>query len=274
MANIVILTTVYGIVAVPCQAFAAWLNRDADSRFYSVIGRMVADPKLFTDYFSLTADPHARVNWLSIVLLPIWLVGYSFADAGVAIASAAACKGERPNFSRSLAGALRVWPAVAGTNLLLSILSVAVLVPALVLARPIAASYVATPVITAVLFAATVPLWSYAATAAALDSKRPGRAVRDGWLMATVRGMRLRTLAIGAGFITLFSFEVLISDAVVGVFMNATHAPIASFIADGIFSLLTGLLNSVLMVVLYLDARNRIDLLQEAPAARENSQRQ
>ena len=87
--------------------------------------------------------------------------------------------------------------------------------------------------------------------------------------MATVRGMRLRTAAIAAGFLALFSFEWL----VVGVLTNVTHAQIVS-IAGPTLSLLTGLLNSVLMVVFYLDARNRVGLLQEASAARENSQRQ
>ena len=88
------------------------------------------------------------------------------------------------------------------------------------------------------------------------------------------RGVRGRSFVFGTAFIAFSVVEEFISAAVCGVLSDVTHSTWLSFVALDVTSLLALIFTTALAVVYFLDARNRVGLIQEASAARENSQAQ
>jgi hypothetical protein len=126
----------------------------------------------------------------------------------------------------------------------------------------------------AVVAAWMIPLVNCTTTAAALYAVRPFRSLREAWTMTMSRGLRGRSFAFGAAIIAFTVVEEFISLAVCGALSDVTHSRWLSFVVLDVTTLLALIFTTALAVVFYLDARNRVGLIQEALAERENSRAQ
>ena len=92
--------------------------------------------------------------------------------------------------------------------------------------------------------------------------------------MTMSRGRRARSLAFGSAFLALTFALEFIGIVVCGVLTDITHTPWLSIVASETVALLEWIFIMALAVVFYLDARNRIGLIQDTLVNRENSQSQ
>src|SRR5471030_2752433 len=67
IANLLLLTAIVGVVEVPARALIDWMSRGGLSRSFVIDGRIIADPRLLADYFTLIRDPNPHVNWPVLV---------------------------------------------------------------------------------------------------------------------------------------------------------------------------------------------------------------
>jgi hypothetical protein len=109
---------------------------------------------------------------------------------------------------------------------------------------------------------------------AALYPIRPFRALREAWSMTMSRGLRGRSLAFGAAFLALILVQEFFRLIVCGFLSDVTHLPWLSFVASDALTLLALIFGMALAVVYYLDARNRVAILQDPLANQENSRSQ
>jgi hypothetical protein len=295
VAQLLPLAAIIGLVAVPIRAIGDWLDRDSLNRSFGAYGKIVADPRLLASFFTLTRDPHAHpFNWSSPLWSVVALIPLSLAIAAASIASQESMNGGRPTLGAAYRTALRRLAPVIGAVILALAAYLAGIVAVVIVAFVLwfvwllilAVGGAATenaPVagITATLLflaAATVvwiiPLANCTTTGAALYAVRPFRALREAWTMTMSRGVRGRSLAFGAALVALTLAQVFIRIAVCGFLSDVTHTPWISFVASDAITLLSLILGVALAVVFYLDARNRIGLIQDPLAKRENSQSQ
>ncbi|HEY7982196.1 MAG TPA: hypothetical protein VID19_12005 [Candidatus Eremiobacteraceae bacterium] len=293
IANLLPLAAIVGLVDVPIRAIADWLDRAALSRSYGAYGKIVADPRLLASFLTLTRDPHAHpFNWWTLLWTLVALFPLSLAVAAASIASQEFLRGDTPKLGAVYRSAIgRLGPVIGATMLALATYLVAIL--AVVIALFIfwfvwlfivavaggPANTVPVAGITAMMFfffaAAMVwiiPLTYCTTTGAALNAIRPFLAWREAWAMTMVRGLRARSLAFGAALLALVLVQEFIRLAVCGFLLDVTHVPLISFVISDAISLLALLIGMALAVVFYLDARNRVDLIQDPLAAQENSQ--
>jgi hypothetical protein len=294
IANLLPLAAIVGLVEVPARAILDWVNRDSFNHSFGALGRIVADPKLLPEYAALTRDPHPYNPWI----VPLWLLArllpVSVATAAAAIASGKFLTGERLLLGPAYRFALRRLAPVIGATILATAMYAAAFAAVFLIAvvvllawflilsiggRPSVDSNVSVVTMLtisslAVLVAWMIPLASCTTTGAALYAVRPFQALREAWTMTMSRGLRGRSLALGAAFVAFTVVQDFISLVWCGVLSDITHSPWLSFVASDAISLLALIFGTVLAVVFYLDARNRIGFIQDPFAEQENSRSQ
>jgi hypothetical protein len=295
ITNLLPLAAIIGLVDVPVRAITDWLDRDTWNRYFGALGKIVEDPRLLPYFFDLIRDPHATaVNWP----FQLWIVASQFplvlAFTAASIASLEFLKGESPRVGTAYRTAIRRLAPVIGATILVWALYIAGVVAVIIAALGLwfawllilkagFGAFASTPVV--VLTAGLVvtvgaaiglitPLANCTFAGAALYVVRPIRALREGWTMTMSRGLRGRSLALGAAIIAIDMVQEIISSAVSGVLSNITHSPWLALVVRDALSLVALTFWTVLAVVFYLDARNRTGLIQDPLAERENSQAQ
>lgn len=295
IANLLPLAAIVGLVHVPVRAVTDWLDRDQWVRYFGALGKIVEDPRLLPYFFALIRDPHpTSFNWPFM----LWIIAAQFplslAFAAASIASLEFLDGGRPRVGTTYRTAVNRFAPLVGTSILVWALYIAgviaVVIAGLLLwfawflifkagGGAIASAPVA--VLTAGLFVTTgaatgliTPLANCTFAGTALYVVRPFRTLREAWTMTMSRGLRGRSLAFGAAIIAIWTVQEIISTAVSGVLSNITHSPWLSLIVRDAIWLVESTFFTVLAVVFYLDARNRIALVQDPLADRENSQAQ
>jgi hypothetical protein len=295
IANILPLVAIVGLVTVPIRAIGDWLDRDALNQSFSVDGKIVADPRLIANYFTLIRDPHAHSTfwsgqlWFFASLFPL-----SLAIAAASIATQIFLNGEKAELGAAYRSALRrLGPIFGATILAWAAYLAAIIADILVViafwsiwfvvlkiagggtsAAPLAgiAAMMFSLFVAAIVW--IIPLGSCTTTGAALYGIRPQRAIREAWEMTMSRGLRVRTLAFGAAFLALTVVQEFFRLVVCGLLSDVTHSTWLAFVASGAITLLALIIGMALAVVFYLDARNRVGLVQDPLAKRENSQSQ
>lgn len=295
IANLLPLVAIVGIVAVPVRAIADWISRDALTRYFGAEGRIVADPRLFTNFLDLIRDPDPHsFNWPSQIWLVASLFPMSLAIAAASIASLTFLNGERPALGAAYRFAIRRLAPVVGASMLSwGVFVVGIVVVVIVLVAFIfvwlltvkpeggAIAGVTLIVFTAAMIlsifaviASITPLANCTFAGAALYTIRPFTALREAWTMTMSRGLRGRTFALGAGLFAVTLAQGFIALALCGFLSNVTHSPWLSFVANDAITLLTLIFSAALAVVFYLDARNRVGFIQDPLAEQENSRSQ
>jgi hypothetical protein len=292
VANLLPLAAIVGLVAVPTRAVADWMDRDALSRSFGAEGKIVVDPRLLVNYFTLIRDPHAHsFNWPALLWVVASLLPLSLAVAAASIASQAFLNGERPELGAAYRSAIRRLAPVIGASMLVwaaylagivavfiavSILWIAWVAILTIVGGTVTSSQIV--VLTAVLglavvaaFAWLAPLGNCTFAGAALHMTRPFRALREAWTMTMSRGLRGRSLALGAAVLALAVAQQFIRLTLCGFLSDVTHWLWLSFVASDAITLLSLIFGIAIAVVFYLDARNRVGLLQDPLANRENS---
>jgi hypothetical protein len=292
VANLLPLATIVGIVAVPTRAIGDWFSRDAMRHSFVADGKIVADPRLFSQFFVLNHDPHANaINWSVLFWFLASLFPLSLAIAAASIASRAFLKGEIPTLGAAYRSAARRLVPIIGASILAwatyiaGVVAITIVwvvcwvawfmidktwggavasVPGAVFTGAFLAAFVAT-------IAWLTPLANCTFTGAVLYVVRPFRALREAWSMTMSRGQRRRSLAFGAAFLALTVVQEFIRLVVCGSLSDVTHSPWLSFVASDLITLLALMLWTVLAVVFYLDARNRMGFIQDQVAEQENS---
>jgi hypothetical protein len=291
VANLLPLVAIVGLVAAPTRAIADWLDRDNLTRYFGAFGIILADPKMLPNFYSLISDPHGlSLNWP----FQVWLVASRFplalAIAAASIASQEFIKGKTLTLDAAYRAAMaRLAPVIGASVLSWAMYLAAILVAAapwfawlqILQARGEIMSSASVAEFSAVffsLFAAAVvwitPLANCTFVGAALFMIRPFRALGEAWTMTMSRGLRVRTLAFGAAFLAFSVGQGFINLALSGFLSNVTHSPWLSFVASDAIRLLVSIFSVALAVVFCLDARNRIGLIQDPLANRENRQSQ
>jgi hypothetical protein len=125
IANLLPLAAIVGLAVVPVRAIGDWLDREQLNLTFGAYGKIVANPKLFTNFLSLAHDPHAHpFNWSPVFWSVASVFPLSLAAAAASIASQKFLNGEIPTFGaayRSAMGRLaqvmgvlwpwpRIWP--------------------------------------------------------------------------------------------------------------------------------------------------------------------
>lgn len=292
IANLLPLTAIVGLVFVPARAVTDWLSRDGYSRYFGVLGKIAADPRLLASYFSLMHDPNAKsVNWPSLIWFVFALIPMTLALAAASIASQAILKGESLKLGTAYRIAARRLAQVIGASFLTWAASAALIIAAVVAVSilwiiwvvilsigggSVGSSSVAglTAALVLSLIAAVAllaPLADCTFAGAALNVVRPFQALREAWIMTMSRGLLGRSLALGAAILALTVAQLSVSSAVCGVLADVTHSTWLSFVAQDSISLLATIFGAALAVSFYLDARNRSGLIQDPLAERENA---
>jgi len=294
IANLLPLAAIIGLVDVPVRAIADWLDRDDLSHYFGAVGKIVADPRMFTSYFTLIQSPHSQSPWNTLLWVLASFLPLSLAVAAASIASEKILLGERLKVGAAYSSAIRRLGPVIGASILtfamftvaFVVVGVAASVPWIVWVTILASGgQTITSSQTVVLFALLIPSLAAVAvwmipltnctfTGAALNAVRPFRALREAWTMTMSRGLRGRSFALGGALIAITVVEVFISTALCGVLSVVTHSSWLSFVARDLISLLALIFFTALAVVFYLDARNRTGIIQDPLAERENSQAQ
>jgi hypothetical protein len=292
IANLMPLAAIVGLAAVPVHAIADWIDRAELSRDFGAAGKIVANPRLFGDYFSLARDPHPHFDWFGMLWFVASIFPTSLAIAAASIASQEFLNGEKPTFGAVYRSAIRRLVPIIGANVLILatylatilvgvIAVVAIWIVWLLIVKAGGGTTQLVPAVgvTALLFvvlaAAIVwitPLADCATTGAALYATRPFRALREAWAMTMSRGLRRRSFAFGAALLALVLVKEFIRLALCGFLSDVMHASWLSFVASDVITLLTLIFGMAVAVVFYLDSRNRTTLIQDPLAEQENSQ--
>jgi preprotein translocase subunit SecG len=295
IANLLPFIAIVGLVEVPARAIIDWTSRVGLTRSFGVEGKMVADPRLLASYFTLMHDPHATaVNWSGLLWYLGSLIPFSLAIAAASIASHEFLSGETPKMVSAYRSAIRRLAPVIGASVLswgtytLGIAAVAVVVVVSLvvwfllfqrgggaLAGASLDGFAAGSVFTALAAIAWLtPLANCTFVGAALYVIRPFKSLREAWKMTMSRGLRGRSLAFGAAFLALMLAQEFFRLIVCGFLSDVTHVPWISFVASDAITLLALIFGMALAVVYYLDARNRVALIQDPLAEQENSRSQ
>jgi hypothetical protein len=295
IANLLLFVAIIGVVEVPARAVIDWTSRAGLSRSFGVEGKMVADPRLLINYFTLMNDPHATaVNWSGLLWYLASLLPLSLAVAAASIASLQFLSGEMPKMRVAYRSAIRRLAPVIGASILswvtyligTAAVAIVVVISLVVwflifqrgggaLAGASLDGFAAGSILTGLaIIAWLTPLANCTFAGAALYVTRPFRAFREAWTMTMSRGLRGRSLAFGAAFLALILVQELFRLIVCGFLSDVTHVPWVSFVASDAITLLALIFGMALAVVFYLDARNRVAVLQDPLANQENSRSQ
>jgi hypothetical protein len=109
IANVLPLAALVGVVALPVQAFADWLDRDELSLYFGAVGKIVSDPRMFANYLTLIQGPHSHNPWTIVLLSLATLLPASLAVAAASIASEKFLNGEKIHFEEAYRSAIRRW---------------------------------------------------------------------------------------------------------------------------------------------------------------------
>jgi hypothetical protein len=286
IAKLVPLAAIVGVVNVPTRAIADWIDRDGLARYFVVDGKIVADPRLLADYFALMRDPNAHLfNWPDQIWFMVSLFPMALSFAAASIASREFLNGDKTTLGAAYRIAFRRLAPVIGANILsfalyLAAFAVAIavlLILFLVLkaaggATDSAVVGISTMSLVGLMILWIAPLSNCTTTGAALYAIRPVRALREAWAMTMTRGLRWRSLALGAALLAVTAVQEIMRTVLCGFLSDVTHAPWLSFVASDAITLLALIIVMALAVVFYLDARNRAGLIQDPLAGQENSQ--
>jgi hypothetical protein len=107
IANLLPLAAIVGLVAAPVRAAADWIDRDELSHYFGALGKMVADPRMFANYFTLIQDPHGGINWFGQAWFLATLLPLTLAIAAASIASETLLKGDRTTLGAAYSSAVQ-----------------------------------------------------------------------------------------------------------------------------------------------------------------------
>jgi hypothetical protein len=292
-ANLLPLAAIVGTVAVPIRAISDWISRNALTYSFISDGRIVADPRLLPNYFTLMKDPQVHgFDWPAFLWSIGTLLPLSLAAATASIAMRGILLGETPKLDEAYRTAVRRLAPIFGATVLswsmyvaaiaaIVIIAIAVLLLlSLIIARGGPVGPTADPVV--VIFFVAIcaavawlaPWANCTTTGAALYPIRPVQALREARMMTMSRGHRTRSLAFGAALLAFVIAQEFIRLTVCGFLSDVSHSSMLSFVASDAITLLALLIDVALAVVFYLDARNRVGLIQDPLANQENSRSQ
>jgi hypothetical protein len=289
LRNIAQLSLAYGLVWLPIRLFIDWLDRSDERRFYEAIGKVIANPRLFSQFNQLTHGP-AQARDLSFWgLLTLDLITGALAASLLAIVVARLLRGENADVFRALPQAINRWLRIVllqsatllAVTIIALILVLALLVPAAVWAAASGLKVLPTGVTFAVFIALLIEFtvlflaleaWGYCAFGAiAIDGIGVGRAMQGAWLMTFRKSARLRSLAFGFCIFSSYVLGTLFALAFGGLADLLTHQIAVGVAVRDVLILVEIVFFNAAGIVFYLDAKARYAAIQDAAQNRENS---